>query len=95
MSCKEEKEEDEEDYKMLNDNKSSNVATNNKNLKCKAIEGCVDEGDHKKSYKAVECASVQLVKDLKGDVDKACSMCEKLKEDSFFTEVMCETLVET
>ena len=79
---------------MLNDKKRSNVVINNKKSKCKAIEFYVDEGDHKKECKAVECASVQLVKELTGDVEKACVMYEKLKEDRIYTEVMYETLVD-
>ena len=35
-----------------------------------------------------------MVKDLKGDVEKAFVMYEKLKEDSVYTKVMCETLVD-
>ena len=78
----------------MNDKKSSNVVTNNKKSKYKAIECDVDESDYKKEWKAVECASVQLVKDLKDDIEKSCVMHEKLKEDSFCTEVMHETLVD-
>ena len=48
----------------------------------------VDEGDYEKEGKEVACASSQLVTDLKGNVDRACVMCEKLQEDSICTDVM-------
>ena len=79
---------------MLNDKKSSNVATNNKKSKCKVIECYADKSDHEKSYKAVECSSVQLVKDSTGNVEKACVVHEKLKEDCVYTELMHGMLVD-
>ena len=42
-------------------------------LKCEGIE-CY-EGDHEKECKEVSCASSQLVKDSKGDAERACVMC--------------------
>ena len=53
-----------------------------------------DEGDYGKEGKEVACVSSQLVTDLKGNINRACVMCEKLQEDSSHTEVMHETLVE-
>ena len=61
--------------------------------KCKAFECCVNKGDSEKERKEIECASVQLVKNKKGDVEKSCVMYKKLKEDSGCTEAMCETLL--
>ena len=89
-----EKEEDEEHCNVLNDKKSSNVVTNNKKSKCEAMECHLDESDHEKECKPVECASVQLVKDLKGGVEKACVTHEEIKEDSVCTEVTCKMLVD-
>ena len=43
------------------------------------MECHLDEGNNEKEFNAVECASVQLVKDLKVDVEKACVTHEKLK----------------
>ena len=77
----------------MNDKKSSDVAASNKKSKHKATECYADEGCHEKSRKAVERASAQLVKDLKGGVEKARAACEKLKEDSARTEAMHEVLV--
>ena len=94
LSCNEEKEEDEQHHKILNDRKRSNVAMSDKKSKRKAIKCYADEGDHEKERKEVECASVQLAKYLKGDVEKSCVMCEKLKEDSICTEAIHEVLVE-
>ena len=54
MSCDEEKDEDEECHTMVKDNKSSAVATNEKNTR-KVIECCVDESDHKEACKVAEC----------------------------------------
>ena len=54
MSYDEKKDEDKENHAMLKDNTSSAVATNDKKCESKAIEFCVDEGDHKESCKVAE-----------------------------------------
>lgn len=50
--------------------------------------------DYAKECKEIACASSQLVKDLKGDVERACVMCEKLQEDCVCTEVRYEVSVD-
>ena len=81
----EEKEEDEEFHKTLSDEKCSDtkVIVDSKNKtamsnECKAIEWHEDEGDHEKERKEVARASSKLVKEPKGDVEKARAMHEKL-----------------
>ena len=85
FSDEEEKEEEQEYCKRSNEKKSSDSVMRNKKYKCKENKSYEDEGDY---------ASVQLIKKLKGDVEKACAMCENLQKDSIYTEVRHETLLE-
>ena len=85
LSCNEERDEDEECHTMLQENDSSDVATNDKKDKSKPRESYVDECDHEEACKVAECkgdlkneckalegANVNLVRDLKMDDEKVC-----------------------
>ena len=53
------------------------------------------EGKENESYEDESYhASVQLIKNLKAGVEKACVMHENLQKDNILTEVRHETLVE-
>ena len=76
--------------KVIVDNKNKMVINKN----CKSIECYEDEGDYEKEFKEVACATIQLVKDSQGDVERACVMYEKLQEDSVCAEVTQDFLVQ-
>ena len=89
-----------ENHEELSDEKRSDVevAVGNENEmvasnECKAVECCEDEGDCEKEHKEVARASSQLVKDSKGNIERAHVMREKLQEGSTCAEVARRALV--
>ena len=100
-----EKEENEEYYETSNDDKWNNnkakeekinnkMSKINEKMKSKVIDGVENGGNKEKECKEEESARNKLIQELRGDVEKACVMYEKLQKDSVHTEVRCEVLVD-
>ena len=85
LSDEEEKEEEQDHHKISNEKESSDGVMHDKNHKCKENEKHECEGNNE---------SFQLIKKLKGDVDKACAMHKNLQKDSVCREVRYKILVE-
>ena len=86
FSDEEEKEEEQEHRKKSNEKKSSDSEVRNKKYACKENKSNEDEGNHE---------STQLIKKLKGDIEKAREMHGNVLKDSVHTEVRHEVLVDS
>ena len=81
----EKKEEEQECYKISNEKKSNDIVMRNEKHECKENDSYEDVGNHE---------NVQLIKKIKGNVEKACVVHEHLQKDSVCTEVRYKILVE-